>query len=342
MRRGLRIAGLVLVALGVCAGGIAWLAWQESERMLARPIALGAPVLYTLEKGSSMTALAREFETHGWVTSGPLFALRARLDGSARGLQAGTYEIAPGDTPRAVLARLLAGRTASFDVTFIEGSRFADMRAVLGAAPHLVRALPDLDDAAVLAALGIGHASPEGLFFPSTYRYEAGSRDLDLLARAHRRLHAVLDAAWAARDPELPYASPYEALIMASIVEKETGRAAERRAIAGVFVRRLRLGMKLQTDPTVIYGLGEGFDGNLRRTDLRRDTPFNTYTRHGLPPTPIAMPGAAAIEAALDPAPGKALYFVARGDGTHAFSETLAEHNAAVRRFQLGQRRRGQ
>lgn len=338
MRRALRLAVLGSVLLAGAALGTLWLAWAESERVLDAPIRVTEPVLYRLDRGASMARLARDFETHGWVAHATLFALRARLDGHARGLKAGTYAIAPGDTPRAVLERLVAGRTAQFDVTFIEGSTFAELRERLAAAPHLGQTLAGLDDAGVLAALGIERASAEGLFFPSTYRYEAGSDDRELLERAHRRLLAELDAAWQARDPELPYATPYEALIMASIVEKETGRADERRAIAGVFVRRLVLGMKLQTDPTVIYGLGDAFDGNLRRADLRRDTPFNTYTRHGLPPTPIAMPGAAAIRAALDPAPGQALYFVARGDGTHAFSETLAEHNAAVRKYQLAGR----
>jgi UPF0755 protein len=211
------------------------------------------------------------------------------------------------------------------------------MRAGLDAEPALIHTLAALDDDSVLARLGLDAPSPEGLFFPATYHYEDGDSDLDILARAARRMQKELDTAWQGRRDGLPYTSPYEALIMASIIEKETGRAEERARIGGVFVRRLQRGMKLQTDPTVIYGLGTGFDGNLRRADLRRDTPYNTYVHHGLPPTPIAMPGADAIAAALDPAPGSALYFVAKGDGAHHFSNSLREHNAAVRRYQLGQ-----
>jgi UPF0755 protein len=206
---------------------------------------------------------------------------------------------------------------------------------VLAADDRVRTTLDGLEPPAIMAALGLEPRHPEGLFFPSTYRFDDGDSDADILRRAYRRMQRVLDDAWAKRDPELPYATPYEALIMASIVEKETGQADEREAIAGVFVRRLRRGMKLQTDPTVIYGLGAAFDGNLRRADLRRDTPYNTYTRHGLPPTPIALPGAAAIEAALHPADGKALYFVAKGDGSHHFSDSLRQHNNAVRRYQL-------
>ena len=234
-----------------------------------------------------------------------------------------------------MLEAFRTGDTKTFDVTFIEGSRFADMRRVLAAQPHLLHTIEDKSDEELMAELGVPEIPAEGMFFPSTYRYEAGSRDIELQARACTQLQEILNREWEERAEDLPYASPYDALIMASIIEEETGRAQERREIAGVFVRRLKRGMKLQTDPTVIYGLGKAFDGNLRRADLEGDTPYNTYTRSGLPPTPIALPGADAIAAALDPAPGKALYFVARGDGTHQFSKTLNEHNVAVHRYQL-------
>ena len=206
---------------------------------------------------------------------------------------------------------------------------------VLTQASNLRQTLAGTDESALITMLSSEYQSLEGMFFPSTYFYSTQSSDLDILKRAYDTMQSVLDAHWQRRQPDLPYENPYEALIMASIIEKETGQAAERKQIAGVFVRRLQKGMKLQTDPTVIYGLGEAFDGNLRRKDLRTDTPYNTYTRSGLPPTPIAMPGEASIEAALHPADGKALYFVAKGNGWHAFSATLREHNAAVRKYQL-------
>ena len=222
-------------------------------------------------------------------------------------------------------------------MTFVEGCRFTDMRRLLARQPYLTRTLPRLSDAEVMDALALEAPSLEGLFYPATYAYEDGARDLDILARAARRMNDVLHTAWQERAADLPYQAPYQALVLASIVEKETGLASERADVAGVFVRRLRIGMKLQTDPTVIYGLGEDFTGRLRRADLQRDHPHNTYVHAGLPPTPIAMPGRAAIEAALHPADGDALYFVARGDGGHQFSRSLDEHNAAVRRFQLRQ-----
>ena len=311
------------------------MAWREMQRVMNTPLTITAPVLFTIEPGAGMSRIARDLEAQGWIAHHGLFVLRARLDGVASLIQAGTYEIARGDTPALILARIRAGETKNFAVTFIEGSRFSDMRRVLAAQPHLEDTIDSKSDREIMHELGLAHRSPEGMFFPSTYEYAVGSSTLSVLRRAHTRLGQILDRAWKNRAADLPYASPYEALIMASIIEKETGRAEERPEIGGVLVRRLKKGMKLQTDPTVIYGLGPAFDGNLKRVDLSRDTPYNTYTRTGLPPTPIAMPGAAAIAAAIDPAAGKALYFVAKGDGTHQFSETLQQHNAAVQRYQL-------
>ncbi len=335
MSRASRLIGLIVVlATAVAAtGGI--IAWREMGRVMQTPLSISSPQLFTIDPGTNMSQVARNIEAEGWITHHGLFVLRARLDGIASLIQAGTYEIAPEDTPALILSRFRAGDTKNFAVTFIEGSRFADMRRVLAAQPHLEHTIDSKSDLKILAELGVAKRSLEGMFFPSTYEYSVGSTDRSVLERAHERLCQILDEAWDSRAADLPYASAYEALIMASIIEKETGQAEERRSIGGVLVRRLKKGMKLQTDPTVIYGLGDAFDGNLKRVDLTRDTPYNTYTRAGLPPTPIAMPGEAAIAAATDPAAGKALYFVAKGDGTHQFSETLQQHNAAVRRYQL-------
>jgi len=332
-----RIALSVVLVGALAAAAGAWWLHAQTRRAMHAPLALDAPTLFRIAPGSNVTAIARRLESEGWVRDYRLFVLAARLGDLAHRIQAGTYELTPGSSLADFLDTIVAGRTKTFAIRFIEGCRFSDMRAGLAAEPALTQTLADLDDDAVLTRLGLEAPSPEGLFFPATYHYEDGDRDLDILARASRRMQTVLDAAWRTRREGLPYDSPYEALIMASIIEKETGRAEERPRIGGVFVRRLERGMKLQTDPTVIYGLGAGFDGNLRRADLRRDTPYNTYVHHGLPPTPIAMPGADAIGAALDPAPGSALYFVAKGDGAHQFSDSLREHNAAVRRYQLGQ-----
>ena len=329
-----RVMSLVAVTVLVAFALGSWLAWHEMKRVMQSSVVMSGSVLFRIESGSNLSRIARDLEAHGWISHHRLFVLRAWLDGFASSIQAGTYEVSPGDTPQKMLEAFRTGDTKTFDVTFIEGSRFADMRRVLAAQPHLLHTIEDKSDAEIMAELGVTEIPAEGMFFPSTYRYEAGSRDIELLARARTQLQEILNREWEERAEDLPYTSPYDALIMASIIEEETGRPQERREVAGVFVRRLKRGMKLQTDPTVIYGLGKAFDGNLRRADLEGDTPYNTYTRSGLPPTPVALPGADAIAAALDPAPGKALYFVARGDGTHQFSKTLNEHNAAVRRYQ--------
>ena len=314
---------------------LAFIVSRELGMMMTTPLASSGPALLRIAPGSTLRQIARQIETEGWVADYRLFVLRTRLDGIAQRLQAGTYAMMPGDTLADLLERLVTGRTKVFEITFIEGSRFTDLRRVLAAQPYVRHTLAERSDDDVMRELGLDAAAPEGLFFPATYYHDDGTHDIDILARAARRLAEVLAEAWRGRAADLPYASPYAALIMASIIEKETGLAEERQEVAGVFVRRLKLGMKLQTDPTVIYGLGADFDGDLRRTDLQRDHPYNTYVHTGLPPTPIAMPGRDAIVAALNPAAGTALYFVARGDGGHQFSTTLSEHNAAVRRYQL-------
>ena len=264
-----------------------------------------------------------------------LFVAAARFSEVSKRLRAGRYEIRRGMRIADVIDRLVRGDTLKERLTIVEGWTFREMRAALAAHPLLKGDSGKMTEAQLLAAIGAVESHPEGLFAPDTYVFDAGSSDLDILRRAYRTQQARLAQAWEGRADELPLKSPYDALILASIIEKETGQSAERGRIAGVFVNRLRTGMLLQTDPTVIYGLGEKFDGNLRKRDLTTDTPYNTYMRAGLPPTPIALPGQASIEAALKPEQTKALYFVARGDGTSQFSDSLAEHNRAVARYQL-------
>jgi UPF0755 protein len=258
----------------------------------------------------------------------------ARLAGSAQSLRAGRYSVERGITLSGLLAKLQAGDVIRERLTVVEGIAFREMRALLSAQTELRQDSARMSAEELLKAVGAGETHPEGLFAPETYVYDPGTSDLDIYRQAYRAQMKLLQDTWAGRQPDLPYASPYEALIMASIIEKETGQASERAMIAGVFVNRLRLGMLLQTDPSVIYGMGAAFDGNLRKRDLLADGPYNSYTRAGLPPTPIALPGRASIEAALRPANTSALYFVSRGDGTSHFSATLAEHNRAVDAYQ--------
>ncbi|NWG76436.1 MAG: endolytic transglycosylase MltG, partial [Rubrivivax sp.] len=261
-----------------------------------------------------------------------------RWSGDASRIRAGSYEVHAGVTPRELLAKMVRGDEVLEAVRLIEGWTFRQFRAALAAAPALRQTIAGLSDAEVMAALDSPGKPAEGWFFPDTYLYSRGVSDLTVLRRAHAAMQRALEAAWAQRAADLPLKSPDEALILASIVEKETGADADRGQVAGVFVNRLRIGMRLQTDPSVIYGLGDAFDGNLTRRHLDTDTPYNTYTRAGLPPTPIAMPGLASLRAAVNPEPTKALYFVARGDGSSVFSETLDAHNRAVNRYQRGQR----
>jgi UPF0755 protein len=251
-----------------------------------------------------------------------------------RDIKAGNYELRRGMTVYDLFLMITEGSTVQRSITFIEGWSFRQMREALNQHEDIRHLSMPMTDAEIMQHIGAPQSNPEGLFFPDSYFFERGMSDLDILKRAYHTMQRKLERAWEGRAAELPYRTPYEALIMASLIEKETGRSSERPMISRVFLNRLRLGMRLQTDPTVIYGLGESFDGNLRKRDLLADTPYNTYTRHGLPPTPIAMPGMAAIEAALHPANGSALYFVGKGDGSHVFSPTLSEHNRAVNRYQ--------
>lgn len=291
---------------------------------------------YRLEilRGSSFGQVVERLERDGIIPSALLARAWLRLQPGEKRLYPGVWLLRPPQTTVSALRLILQGSTQSATrLTVVEGISYRNLRDLLAARAD-IRPSGLVDDAAVLAAIGAAEPHPEGLFAPDTYEFSPGESDIDVLRHLYARQKRILAEEWAQRAPGLPYASPYEALIMASIVEKETGLARERAQIAGVFVRRLQKGMRLQTDPAVIYGIGPKFDGNLRRADLLRPTPYNTYRINGLPPTPIALPGRAAIHAALHPAPGTALYFVARGDGSHEFTATLAEHNKAVARYQ--------
>jgi UPF0755 protein len=322
--------GLLLVA--ALAGAAAW--WW-----LDQPLYRGAePMDLSIEPGTTPRAIAQMVADGGNINAhADALYWWFRLSGEARQIKAGSYEIENGTTPTTLLRKLVRGEESLRALTLVEGWNFRQLRDALAKSEFIKPETKAMDAGAIMAALGRPGVHPEGRFFPDTYTYAKGSSDLALLRRAMRAMDKKLDAAWALRAPDAAVKTPDEALILASIVEKETGKPVDRPMIAGVFNNRLRSGMLLQTDPTVIYGLGESFDGNLRKKDLQADTPWNTYTRAGLPPTPIAMPGKAALLAAVQPAPTKALYFVARGDGTSQFSSTLEEHNRAVNKFQRGQ-----
>jgi UPF0755 protein len=322
---------LLLIAL---AGGGWWL-WQDWDRFADTPLR-GTPAVLDVPAGSSFAAIRRQIRQAGLSDEQDLYwrGLAERMNVASR-LHAGEYAVPAGTTPRELLTRMAAGDVIQHRFTIVEGWTFRQLRTALAADAGLRQSVTTLSDAEIMLKLGAGGEQAEGRFLPETYTWTRGDTDLDILARAYKAMQRALQQSWAQRAAELPLDSPYEALILASIVERETGKAEERPAIAGVFARRLKLGMKLQTDPTVIYGLGAGFDGNLRRRDLETDTPYNSYTRSGLPPTPIALPGLAAISAAVQPAPGNDLYFVARGDGSHEFSPSLEAHNRAVARYQL-------
>ena len=320
---------LVLTTLAVLAGA-AGLAWYASQPLRIESL----PKTINVTPGMHLKGLSVKLEREGVIGNAQVFWLLGRVLGKGGTLKVGVYTFDQPLTPLALYGKIERGEVSQIAVQFIEGWNWREVRAALAAQPLLKNDSAGMSDAALLQAIGAEESHPEGLLFPDTYFFAPHSSDIQVLRRAYRLQREKLLAAWETRAPGLPYRGPYEALIMASIVEKETGAAFERPQIAGVFLNRLRLRMRLQTDPTVIYGLGERFDGNLRRADLQTDTPYNTYTRGGLPPTPIAMPSEAAIRAALNPARTDALYFVARGDGTHVFSSNLEAHNRAVNRYQ--------
>jgi UPF0755 protein len=328
-----RLAALLLVALAIVAGLLV-LTFRQPLDMTQDRVEL------RIAAGASARGIARQARAAGVSVNEHLFIAAARLTDATGHLRAGRYEIARGISLEGLLDKLRRGEVLREKLTIVEGWTVRDLRAALAAHADLRQDSARMSTAELLKAVGASESHPEGLFAPDTYVFDPGSSDLDLLRNAYRAQASRLAEAWARRDPAVPLKTPYEALILASIVEKETGQASERGLVAGVFVNRLRRSMLLQTDPTVIYGLGEKFDGNLRKRDLLADGPYNTYTRAGLPPTPIALPGRAALQATLNPQTTRALYFVARGDGTSAFSETLSEHNRAVARYQLAPARR--
>ncbi len=294
---------------------------------------------YTVKRGLSLKHFAADLHRDGVLPNRYSIIWLAYLRGQHRQLKAGEYRFESGISQRQLLDMVVAGNSIKYTLLIPEGWNFYEVMRRLNATEKLDHSLKDLKPEAIMARLGYADMHPEGRFFPDTYQYSAGTSDVTVLKNAFERMESNLNKQWQDRDPDLPYDTAYKALIMASIVEKETAVATERAEIAGVFVNRLRKGMRLQTDPTVIYGIGSKFDGNIRRRDLRRDTPYNTYTRKGLPPTPIAMPGGDAIFAALHPAKTKNLYFVSRGDGSHKFSATYKEHNQAVKKYQLNGRK---
>lgn len=326
------LIGLVLVTLG----GAAYVAWYVETPLSIRKL----PVEFEIPEGTRFRGAARILEDAG-VQVGPFqFEALARALGRAQQIKAGSYELAASLTPLELLGKLTRGDVTQAEITFVEGWTFRQMRAALDESPNLRHETLGMDQAQIMHALGAPEDRAEGLFFPDTYLFDKGASDMSVLRRAYHAMQRHLAEEWAKREPGLPYQNPYQALIMASLVEKETGRATDRAMIAGVLVNRLRAGMLLQVDPTVIYGMGASYDGKLRKKDLATDGPYNTYTRAGLPPTPIAMPGRASLRAALEPAKTDDYYYVARGDGTSVFSRTLEQHNRAVQTYQRHAARR--
>ena len=327
------LTGVLAAVLLLFAAALWW---------LNEPIALRLPpdrqvVDLEIEPGTPASGVADAVVASGGEVPALLLQAWFRSSGQARLIKAGSYELAPGTTPRKLLRMLVRGEETLKSITLVEGWTFAQVRSALQKAEQLAPDTLGLSPGIIMEKLGKASLHPEGRFFPDTYTYAKGSSDLAVLRRAARAMDTRLGAAWALRSPDTPLKTPDEALILASIIEKETGKSADRAQIGGVFSNRLHIGMPLQTDPTVIYGMGTAFNGNLRKKDLQADTPWNTYLHPGLPPTPIAMPGKASLLAAVKPAPTKALYFVARGDGSSHFSSSLDEHNRAVNKYQRGQ-----
>jgi UPF0755 protein len=323
---------VVVLAAAAIAGGYYW---------ATSPLELNPAQLdVTVKPHSSLRSVAMQLNRGGVPLEPELFIVMTRLLGLQSDLKSGNYEFKTGVTPYEVLEKIARGDVNEYVATIIEGWTFRHMRAEIDANPALKHDTLGMSDADLMTAIGAPEASignGEGLFFPDTYLFDKNTSDLDVYRRAYRLMRLRLDEAWLARAPNLPYKTPYDALIMASIIEKETGKPADRPMVASVFTNRLHAGMPLQTDPTVIYGMGESYAGHIRKKDLQTDTPYNTYTRMGLPPTPISLPGVASLQAALNPAQSTALYFVSRGDGSSIFSDTLGDHNKAVDKYIRGQ-----
>ncbi|MBZ5486720.1 endolytic transglycosylase MltG [Halomonas aquamarina] len=330
LKRLLTAVGIVLI-LGTAAAAGGYFYWQSR---LQAPLALEEPVLYQVPAGAGFNQVVGQLEAQGIIDDAWAFQLLARVQPEhVPRLRVGEYRLAPGMSGLEMIALLGSNNVVTYALTLPEGRTFSQLRDLLDSAPKLEHRTTGMSDEDVMALLDREGVFPEGWFFPDTYRYHLGMSDVDILRQALARMERILDEVWAERAEDLSIESPYEALIMASLIERETGAPEERREIAGVFKRRMEQGMRLQTDPTVIYGMGERYEGRITRADLREATPYNTYVINGMPPTPIAMPGRASLEAAVDPLPGDTLYFVSRGDGTHHFSRTLREHNNAVNRY---------
>lgn len=325
---------LIVLALFAAMAVAGWVYWYAQQ-----PLPLAADkVEFRIEPGSGLRGAIRQMRAAGVDVQELPFIAIARAAGKDGSIKAGSYDLQRGATPNSLLDKLVRGEFAQTQLLVLEGWTFKQFRAALDAHPHIKHLSAGMGEAEVMRRIGAPGLHPEGRFFPDTYRFPKGESDIEIMRQAYTQMTRRLEEAWNARATDLPLASPYDALILASIVEKETGSRADRDLIAAVFINRLRYPMRLQTDPTVIYGMGAAFDGNLRKTDLSADTPYNTYTRDGLPPTPISLPGAESLQAVMHPAASQALYFVARGDGSSHFSESLNQHNQAVNQYQRGGR----
>ncbi|OEE72663.1 endolytic transglycosylase MltG [Vibrio ordalii] len=324
---------VVLLLIIIAVGAVYFYIERQVDAYLEQPLSLPSSQVVTIKSGTSLNGVLTLLNEKKWITDFSMYKLVRRLHPEITKIKVGTYQVQLGDRLIDLLSDVISGKEHQFSITFVEGSRFNEWRALLAQTEGVTNTIADLAEADIAQKLGIEQQKLEGLFLAETYHFPFGTTDFEILKRANRRLEKILDQHWANRQPNLPIKTPYEALILASIIEKETAIASERGRIASVFVNRLNKRMRLQTDPTVIYGLGDAYDGNLRKKDLRTPTPFNTYTIFGLPPTPIAMAGEASIKAALNPEQSNYLYFVASGSGGHVFSKTLNEHNRAVRAY---------
>ena len=333
-----RVLSLLFILSFITGGVTAWWFWHDMQQQLDSPIEIetGTAINYTIKPGMNLKLISEDLVQQGILKHPYYFMLEGRLQGTDSQIKAGEYLLQPGTTQLQLLEQFEAGKVVQHSLALIEGWSYKEIMTAVSSNEVLIKTLPDTDSKTVMSVLGYPDVHPEGRFFPDTYHFPSGMTDIEFLQRAYEKMLEILDEEWQQKSEGLPYKSDDEALIMASIIEKETAVASERTVIAGVFVRRLQKGMKLQTDPTVIYAMGDDYRGNIRRKDLKTDSPYNTYVVAGLPPTPIALPGVEAIHAALHPEQGETLYFVAKGDGSHHFSKTLKEHNRAVAKYQLG------
>ncbi len=327
-----KITLFLLLVAALAAGGYVYVA-KQVEQYVNQPLQIEQSQIFTIASGTSFNRVLEQLTESKMITGSDVVKLVRRFHPELTQLRAGTYLLDSGSTLKSTLEQFKQGKEHQFSITFVEGSTFKEWQQIIDNAPYLEHELDGLSEAQIAQKLGLPHEKLEGLLLAETYHYTFGASDLDILKRAADKLQMVLDEHWATRQEKLPLKSSYEALILASIIEKETAVESERERVAAVFVNRLNKRMRLQTDPTVIYGMGDKYDGNIRKKDLRTPTPYNTYTIFGLPPTPIAMPGEASIQAALNPEDSNYLYFVASGNGGHVFSKTLAEHNRAVRAY---------